>query len=239
MAKKNKPQEVEKIKPECCLTCKYLLTCAEVAGAKCRNYERKEIDKEAISTRYLEILKQLTDLTNELVIIETEMKIVEEVGILPEQPEEKPALSARNKKIIALMEQGLSVEEIAKQLKAQIDADATTYGVNVRAVRITDIDTPPELVQELAVIARARRAAQAKQIQAEAEVAVANKMAEASKILGQQKGGFHLREIQNLSAMSKEESSMIIVYPYESSAGKDIAHAAVASAVREISPKAG
>lgn len=64
-------------------------------------------------------------------------------------------------------------------------------------------------------------------------------MAEASKILGQQKGGFHLREIQNLSAMSKEESSMIIVYPYESSAGKDIAHAAVASAVREISPKAG
>ena len=121
MAKNTKPKEVKEVKAECCLTCKYLLTCAEVAGAKCRNYERKEIDKEAISTRYLEILKQLTDLTNELVIIETEMKIVEEVGILPEQPEEKPALSARNKKIIALMEQGLSVEEIAKQLGLKIE----------------------------------------------------------------------------------------------------------------------
>ncbi len=124
-------------------------------------------------------------------------------------------------------------EEIAKQLKAQIDTDAAIYGINVRAVRITDVDTPPELVQELAVIARARRAAQAKQIQAEAEVMVANKMAEASKILAQQEGGFHLREIQNLSEMSKEESSMIIVYPYQSSTGKDIAHAAVASAVKK------
>jgi regulator of protease activity HflC (stomatin/prohibitin superfamily) len=129
-------------------------------------------------------------------------------------------------------------EEIAKQLKSQIDADATIYGINVRAVRITDVDTPPELVQELAVIARARRAAQAKQIQADAEVAVANKMAEASKILAKQDGGFHLREIQNLAEMSKEESSMIIVYPYESSSGKDIAHASVATAVKKVSPKA-
>lgn len=121
-------------------------------------------------------------------------------------------------------------EEIARQLKTQIDAGAVDYGINVRAVRITDVDTPPELIEELAVIARARRAAQAKQIQANAEVEVANKMAEASQILAAQEGGFHLREIQNLSEISKEESSMIIVYPYESSTGKQIAHAAVALA---------
>jgi regulator of protease activity HflC (stomatin/prohibitin superfamily) len=118
-------------------------------------------------------------------------------------------------------------EEIAKQLKSQIDAGASDYGVNVRAVRITDIDTPPELVEELAVIARARRAARAKQIQAEAEIEVAKKVAEASRTLAKQKGGFRLREIQNLAAISKEESSMIIVYPFQSSAGEEIAHAAV------------
>ena len=57
---------------------------------------------------------------------------------------------------------------------------------------------------------------------------MANKMAEASKVLANQKGGFRLREIQNLAEMSKEESAMIIVYPFQSKAGEDIAYAAVA-----------
>jgi regulator of protease activity HflC (stomatin/prohibitin superfamily) len=124
-------------------------------------------------------------------------------------------------------------EEIASQLKSQIDAGAADYGVNVRAVRITDIDTPPELVEELAVIARARRAAQAKQIQADAEVQVAQKTAEATQILAKQKGGFRLREIQNLAAMSKEESSMVIVYPYHSGGGEAIAQAAAGAMVNK------
>jgi len=128
-------------------------------------------------------------------------------------------------------------DEIASQLRAQIDKVAVDYGVNVRAVRITDIDTPSELIEELAVIARARRAAQAKQIQAQAEVEVANRMAEASEILAKQKGGFHLREIQNLAEISKEESSMIIIYPQESTAGKAISHAAVALGGRKLEKK--
>jgi regulator of protease activity HflC (stomatin/prohibitin superfamily) len=123
-------------------------------------------------------------------------------------------------------------DKIAIELKSQIDEQAANYGINVRAVRITDIDTPKELIEELAVIARARRAAQAKQVQAEAEVLVATKMAEASQILSKQKGGFRLREIQNLNEMSKEESAMIIVYPYESSAGRDIANASISQAGR-------
>ncbi|MFC1790088.1 SPFH domain-containing protein [Patescibacteria group bacterium] len=129
-------------------------------------------------------------------------------------------------------------DEIALQLKAQIDAGANDYGVNVRAVRITDVDTPQQLIEELAVIARARRAAKAKQIQAEAEVEVAKKVAEASEILDKQKGGFRLREIQNLSTISKEESSMIIVYPLDSSDGKSIAHAAIPLATKNLKTKA-
>jgi len=117
-------------------------------------------------------------------------------------------------------------DEIASQLKSQIDIGASDYGINVRAVRITDIDTPPELIEELAVIARARRAAEAKKVQADAEVQVAKKIAEASKTLAKQKGGFRLREIQNMASISKEESSMIIVYPYGDRHGKDIANAA-------------
>ena len=58
---------------------------------------------------------------------------------------------------------------------------------------------------------------------------MAQKLREASDILEKSKGGFKLRELQILSEMSKEESSMVIVYPQGDSDGKDIAHAAAGS----------
>ncbi len=117
-------------------------------------------------------------------------------------------------------------EQIAVSLKQQIDKGAIVYGIDVRAVRITDIDTPKSLVEELAVIARARRGAEAKQIQADAEVQVAHKIFEASEILKRNPVGMRLRELQVLNEMSKEESSMVIVYPYGDRIGQEIANAA-------------
>ncbi len=120
-------------------------------------------------------------------------------------------------------------DRIAAELKVGIDAAARDYGVNVRAVRITDVGTPPALVEELAVIARAERSAKAKQIQADAEVAVATALADATEILTAQDGSLELRQIQALLDMSKEESSMIIVYPANSLMGQQIASASAGS----------
>lgn len=116
-------------------------------------------------------------------------------------------------------------DQIALSLKEQIDQGAQIYGVDIRAVRITDIDTPQSLVEELAVIARARRSAEAKKIQADAEILVAEKIAEAGAKLDESKHGMRLRELQILSDMSKEEGSMVIIYPYGDQTGKDIATA--------------
>ena len=120
-------------------------------------------------------------------------------------------------------------EKIASSMKAEIDEAAKDYGVNVRAVRITDVGAPPSLVEELAVIARAERSAKAKQIQADAEILVANSLAEASRTLDAQEGSVQLRQIQALLEMSKEESAMIIVYPMDSIGGSQIASAAAGS----------
>ncbi len=117
-------------------------------------------------------------------------------------------------------------ENIGSMLKAEIDRAATDYGVNVRAVRITDVTAPPTLVEELAVIARAERSAKAKRIQADAEKEVATALAEASQTLSKQEGTMELRQIQALLEMSKEESAMIIVYPMDSLSGQQIANAA-------------
>ncbi|MFC1936504.1 SPFH domain-containing protein [Chloroflexota bacterium] len=117
-------------------------------------------------------------------------------------------------------------ERIAADLKTEIDIAATDYGVNVRAVRITDVGTPQSLIEELAVIARAERSAKAKQIQADAEVNVANALAEASRILSEQENSMGLRQIQAMLEISKEESAMVIVYPMVGDMGQQIAAAA-------------
>ncbi len=117
-------------------------------------------------------------------------------------------------------------ENIASALKREIDMAAKDYGVNVRAVRITDVGTPPSLVEELAVIARAERAAKAKQIEAEAEKEVAEALAEATKTLSTQEKAMELRQIQAILDISKEESSMVIIYPTTSIMGQQIASAA-------------
>lgn len=122
-------------------------------------------------------------------------------------------------------------KEIATALKTLIDEAAKDYGVNVRAVRITDVGAPPSLIEELAVIARAERSAKAKQIQADAEIAVATALAEASRTLETQAGAVELRQIQALLEMSKEESSMIIIYPMDSIGGQQIANATAGTQV--------
>ena len=123
-------------------------------------------------------------------------------------------------------------ERIAASLKSEIDTAAKDFGINVRAVRITDVGTPPTLIEELAVIARAERSAKAKLIQADAEVNVAKALAKASATLSVQKDGMQLRQIQALLDISKEESAMVIVYPMDSLMGKQIA--ASASGVQTI-----
>jgi regulator of protease activity HflC (stomatin/prohibitin superfamily) len=124
-------------------------------------------------------------------------------------------------------------EKISSMLKAEIDAAAKDYGVNVRAVRITDVTAPPSLVEELAVIARAERSAKAKRIQATAEKDVATALAAASATLASQEGTMELRQIQALLEMSKEESSMIIIYPMDSLGGQ-IAAATAGGQTRQI-----
>ncbi len=116
-------------------------------------------------------------------------------------------------------------DRIANELKAIIDRAASDYGVNVRAVRITDVGTPQSLVEELAVIARAERSAKAKVIQAKAELTVAESLAEASRMLADQPNAMELRQIQALLDISKEEGAMVIVYPTKMGMGQDIAAA--------------
>jgi regulator of protease activity HflC (stomatin/prohibitin superfamily) len=120
-------------------------------------------------------------------------------------------------------------ETVAKSVKREIDEAAVDFGVNVRAVRITDINAPQSLIEELAVIARAERSARAKHIEARAEKKVAQELVEAGKMMATQSGTMELRQIQALLEISKEESATIIIYPVNTLSGGQVAAATAGS----------
>ena len=60
-------------------------------------------------------------------------------------------------------------EKVSVHLEKTIDAAAASFGVDVSSVEITDVHVPPDLIQELSVLAQSRRSAQAKIAEADAE----------------------------------------------------------------------
>jgi ATP/maltotriose-dependent transcriptional regulator MalT len=128
---------IDKVIPmadKCCLNCSILLRCPDILQYKCKKYEQTEADKAELSTRYLMVLETIAQDLKLLELVETGMKIAEKRAQIPkdettatQETEQKPALSKRNKEILKLIEQGISIEEIAKTL----DIKPETVGVEL------------------------------------------------------------------------------------------------------------
>jgi regulator of protease activity HflC (stomatin/prohibitin superfamily) len=129
-------------------------------------------------------------------------------------------------------------EMVSKKLKDIIDAAAASFGVDVSSVEITDIHVPADLIQELSVLAQSRRAAQAKIAEADAEKAIAQKLQEASEVMGPT--ALEMYRLNVLERIGREEGSQIVVYGLSSSdplMENTLAAAAAGTQLRQRTPK--
>jgi regulator of protease activity HflC (stomatin/prohibitin superfamily) len=101
-------------------------------------------------------------------------------------------------------------DTVANGLKRIIDTAASSFGVDVTSVEITDVHVPNDLVQELSVLAQSRRAAQAKIAEADAEKAIADKFNEAAESMTDR--ALELYRLNVLERIGREEGSQIVVY---------------------------
>jgi len=99
---------------------------------------------------------------------------------------------------------------VAERLKRIIDTAASSFGVDVSSVELTDVHVPNDLIQELSVIAQSRRAAEAKIAEAEAEKMIAQKLEEASHMLSDR--AMEMYQLNVLERLGREEGSQIVVY---------------------------
>ena len=101
-------------------------------------------------------------------------------------------------------------ETVSNRLEQIIDAAASSFGIDVTSVEITDLRVPNDLIQELSVLAQSRRSAEAKIAEAEAEKTVAQRLQEAAAEMGPV--AMELYRLNVLERLGREEGSQIVVY---------------------------
>ena len=105
-----------KIKDKNCLNCAVLFNCPEALGYSCRKWQKREpenLTKNLIELdmKLREVIKGLERITITKECDKTLQKLI------PKTEEDKPSISRRNKKIIKLVEEGKTIEEIATKLE--------------------------------------------------------------------------------------------------------------------------
>ncbi len=101
--------------------------------------------------------------------------------------------------------------KIAEQIREIVDSAAESWGVDIVAIEIQNIEIPSDMKRAMAQQAEAERDKRARIIKAEGEKEAALKLAEAAKILAESRGALELRTLQTLKEISADPSEKIVV----------------------------
>ncbi len=107
-------------------------------------------------------------------------------------------------------------DRIANRIREIVDKETDAWGIVVNNVELKDVSLPESMERMIARQAEAEREKRAVIINAEGEVAAAENVSKAAKILNQSNGALHLRTLQSINDMSSDKSNTVVfVTPLE------------------------
>ena len=101
-------------------------------------------------------------------------------------------------------------DRLNQRIQELIDQNTDPWGVKVVSVELKHIDLPQEMQRAMAREAEAERERRAKVINAEGEFQAAQKLTDASAVIGQHPMALQLRFLQTLTEMASENNSTTI-----------------------------
>jgi len=101
-------------------------------------------------------------------------------------------------------------EKLADRIREIVDKETDAWGLKVNNVELKDISLPSDMERTIAKQAEAEREKRAVIINSEGELAAAQNMAEAAKILSAVPGALHLRTLQSINDVSSDQSNTIV-----------------------------
>ena len=101
-------------------------------------------------------------------------------------------------------------EKIAKEIREIVDKETDSWGIDVTAIKIQDIEIPAGMKRAMAAQAEAEREKRAIIIKSEGEVVAAENLKKASEILSSAKGGMTLRTLETIEKIQPDPSKTVI-----------------------------
>jgi regulator of protease activity HflC (stomatin/prohibitin superfamily) len=105
-------------------------------------------------------------------------------------------------------------DSINTKLQNILDELTESWGIKVTNVELKGIDLPIEMQRAMAKQAEAEREKRAKIISAEGELLASVKLAEAAKILGEQKDAITLRYLETMREISAGDAKTTTFFPF-------------------------
>jgi regulator of protease activity HflC (stomatin/prohibitin superfamily) len=101
-------------------------------------------------------------------------------------------------------------EKVAERIRLIVDKASDPWGIDVSSVELKDVVLPEEMKRVIGKQAEAEREKRSVIIKAEGEVAAAENMAKAAKILSGSSGALHLRTLATINDLSSDQSNTVI-----------------------------
>jgi len=98
----------------------------------------------------------------------------------------------------------------ADRIREIVDKETDAWGLKVNNVELKDIKLPENMERTIAKQAEAEREKRAVIITSEGELAAAQNMAQAAKILAGSDGALHLRTLQAINDISSDQSNTVV-----------------------------
>jgi regulator of protease activity HflC (stomatin/prohibitin superfamily) len=101
-------------------------------------------------------------------------------------------------------------QTISQRIEQLVDEATNGWGVEVTTVELKDINLPSDMVRTIAKQAEAERERRAVIINSEGEVAAAQNLASAARLLAETPGALHLRTLNSINDISSDQSNTVI-----------------------------
>jgi regulator of protease activity HflC (stomatin/prohibitin superfamily) len=102
-------------------------------------------------------------------------------------------------------------EEIGKAIEANVEKDTEEWGLEVKGIRIQDIDMPEELKKMMSRQASAEREKRATITKAEGDRDAATNLAAAAKTMTESPGAMQLRTLQTIDGLGPSPSNTVVL----------------------------
>ncbi len=103
-------------------------------------------------------------------------------------------------------------DKIAQDIRKIVDTETNDWGIDIKGIKIQEIELPAEMKRAFAKQAEAEREKRAVIIQSEGELQAAQNLAEAAKKLSQESGALQLRTLQTIRDIAQDPSEKIVIF---------------------------